>query len=205
MAWRELMVAVPIEDEGMVLEGVWQSGSGRGAVVAPPHPLYGGSLENPVGNEIAYALDQMGCPSRRFNWRGVGASQGVATLDPGVAERDCLAAIQHVVATVGAPVTAAGYSFGAATALRLALRDDRLSDLVLVAPPIEMIRSLDIERFEGPIRVLAGMHDDLAPVDQLSELFSSLPNVRVDVIPEADHFFAQSGLSELSTALQALR
>ena len=199
------MVAVPIEDEGMVLEGVWQSGSGRGAVVAPPHPLYGGSFENPVVNEIAYALYQTGCPSLRFNWRGVGASQGAATSDPGVAERDCLAAIQHVVATVGAPVTAAGYSFGAATALRLALRDDRLSDLVLVAPPIEMIRSLDIERFEGPIRVLAGMHDDLAPVDQLSELFSSLPNVRVDVIPEADHFFAQSGLSELSTALQALR
>ena len=69
------MVTVPVEDEGLVLEGVWQNGD-RGAVVAPPHPLYGGSFDNPVVNEIAYALHRLGQASLRVHWRGVGASPG---------------------------------------------------------------------------------------------------------------------------------
>lgn len=195
------MIAVPIEDEGMVLEGVWQGGE-RGAIVAPPHPLYGGSIDNPVVNEIAYAFYRMGYASVRFNWRGVGASQGVATGDLGAAERDYRAAIDHMVATLGAPVAAAGYSFGAAVALRTALSDIRLSELVLVAPPIDMIVSLDVESFSGPIRVIVGSEDEFAPTEALSELFSSLDSARVDVIPGADHLFSQRGLAQLSRLLR---
>ncbi len=195
------MVTVPVEDEGLVLEGVWQNGE-RGAVVAPPHPLYGGSFDNPVVNEIAYALHRLGQASLRFNWRGVGASQGVATGDWGAAECDYRAALDHVVATVGAPVTAAGYSFGAAVALRLALRDERISDLVLVAPPIQMIKSLDLESFEGPIRVLVGAHDEIAQAAELAEFFLPRAGARVGVIENADHFFVHGGLAELSTLIQ---
>ena len=203
MAWHEQMVTVPVEDEGLVLEGVWQSGSVRGAVVAPPHPEYGGTLDNPVVNEIAYALYRCGYASLRFNWRGVGASQGVVTSDWTAAERDYQAAVEHVASTLDAPITAAGYSFGAATALRIALREPRVSDVVLVAPPVSMIKSLAVDEFAGPIRVIVGGSDEFSPVDELSSILVPLPNANLDVIPKADHFFRSAGLAELSQLLRA--
>ena len=196
------MVTVPVEDEGLVLEGVWQSGDPPGAVVAPPHPLYGGSFDNPVVNEIAHALYRQGSASLRFNWRGVGGSQGKATGDLGVAERDYRAALELVVENSGAPVTAAGYSFGAATALRLALHDDRVAKLVLVAPPVEMIKALDLEGLGKPVHVVVGGYDEVAPAGELSELFSALPDARIGVISDADHFFVQTGLGALARELQ---
>ena len=72
--WREQATAVRVPKDELVLEAAWQSGDDRAAVVAPPHPEYGGSLDNPVVNELAYALYQEGFASLRFNWRGVGAS-----------------------------------------------------------------------------------------------------------------------------------
>src|SRR5262245_15907211 len=125
MSWKEQMSPVPVPGTHLVLEGVWQKGSGRGAVIAPPHPEYGGSLENPVVSELAYGLYKAGIASLRFNWRGVGASQGSRTGDWAAAEADYLAAVEQVATTTGSPVLAAGYSFGAATALRVALRDSR--------------------------------------------------------------------------------
>ncbi len=196
------MVTVPVEDEGLVLEGVWQSGDPPGAVVAPPHPLYGGSFDNPVVNEIAHALYRKGSASLRFNWRGVGGSQGKATGDLGVAERDYRAALELVVENSGAPVTAAGYSFGAATALRLALHDDQVAKLVLVAPPVEMIKALDLEGLGKPVHVVVGGYDEVAPAGELSELFSALPDARIGVISDADHFFVQTGLGALARELQ---
>jgi alpha/beta superfamily hydrolase len=196
------MVTVPVRDEGLVLEGVWQSGDPPAAVVAPPHPLYGGSFDNPVVNEIAHALYRQGSASLRFNWRGVGASQGRATGDLGVAERDYRAALELVVENSGAPVTAAGYSFGAAAATRVALHDDRVAKLVLVAPPVELLKALDLQRLQKPVRVVVGGNDAFAPAEELSELFGPLPDARVGVIPDADHFFVQSGLGALARELQ---
>ena len=196
------MVTVPVRDEGLVLEGVWQSGDPPAAVVAPPHPLYGGSFDNPVVNEIAHALYRQGSASLRFNWRGVGASQGRTTGDLGAAERDYRAALELVVENSGAPVTAAGYSFGAAAAMRVALHDDRVAKLVLVAPPVELLKALDLERLQKPVRVVVGANDAFAPAEELSELFGPLPDARVGVIPDADHFFVQSGLGALARELQ---
>ena len=203
MAWHEQMVTVPVEDEGLVLEGVWQSGNVRGAVVAPPHPEYGGTLDNPVVNELAYSLYRCGYASLRFNWRGVGASQGLVTSDLVAADRDYAAAVEHVASTLDAPITAAGYSFGAAAALRTALRDTRIADVLLVSPPVAMIKSLAVDEFAGPLRVIVGGSDSFSPVDQLSSLLLPLPNATLDVIPSADHFFRDAGLSELSQLLRA--
>ena len=203
MAWHEQMVTIPVEDEGLVLEGVWQSGSVRGAVVAPPHPELGGSLDDPVVNEIAYGLYRCGYASLRFNWRGVGASQGLITSDWGAAERDYSAAVEHVASTLDAPITATGYSFGAATAMRIALVDSRISDVVLVSPPASMIKQLAIEEFAGPIRVIVGGSDPFASVEDLSSLLVPLPNAALDVIPKADHFFRGSGLAELTQLLRS--
>ncbi len=197
MAWKEQMVPIVVPDAGLVLEGVWQKGDSRGAVIAPPHPEYGGSLENPVVSELAYALHKAGVASLRFNWRGVGASQGVISGSAREADEDYLAALEQVSETTGAPVIAAGYSFGAATAARVGLRDPRVVELILVAPPISMIESLPLDEFSGPIHVIVGGRDAFAPIGQLSALLDDMVNVNLDVIPKADHFFASHGLAEL--------
>jgi hypothetical protein len=197
MAWKEQMVPIHVPGDALVLEGVWQKGAGRGAVIAPPHPEYGGSLENPVVSELAYGLCKAGIASLRFNWRGVGASQGVRSGDWAAAEADYGAALEQVATTTGSAVLASGYSFGAATALRVALRDPRVCELVLIAPPVGMLESLALESFRGPIHVIVGGRDAFAPISELSALLEGLPNANLDVIPKADHFFASHGLAEL--------
>lgn len=197
MAWKEQMVPISLAAAGLTLEGVWQPGPGRGAVIAPPHPEYGGSLENPVISELAYGLYKAGVASLRFNWRGVGASQGSVTGDPAAADEDYLGALDQVAETTSAPVIAAGYSFGAATALRIGLRDARVAELILIAPPVAMIEELAIDAFRGPIHVIVGGRDSFAPLAQLSARLEGLPNAFLDVIPKADHFFATYGLAEL--------
>src|SRR5687767_3540502 len=121
MRWKEQATTVVLRDENLVLEGVLQLGSDRAGVVAPPHPLMGGSLDNPVVNDIAYGLFKAGLGSLRFNWRGVGASQGSRTGDADAAVRDFLGAVAHLQESAATVDVAAGYSFGAATAIRAAL------------------------------------------------------------------------------------
>jgi hypothetical protein len=203
MGWKEQMVPILVPGPGLMLEGVWQKGAGRGAVIAPPHPEYGGSLEHPVVSELAYGLYKAGVASLRFNWRGVGASQGRITGEWSAAEEDFSAALEQLVQTLQPPVVAAGYSFGAATALRIGLKDPRVSELVLVAPPIGMLGSLALDEFRGPIHVISGGRDEFAPLDELSTLLEGLPNANLDVIPKADHFFGANGLAEVAELVRS--
>jgi hypothetical protein len=196
--WKEQMATVPVPGEGLVLEAVWQAGSGRSAVVAPPHPAYGGSLDNPVCNELAYGLWRAGWASLRFNWRGVGGSQGRITSDLSAADADYRAAVESLALTFAPPVLAAGYSFGAAAALRVALADKRIGPLVLVAPPLAMLGELDLDKLRGPVHVIAGGRDEFAPADQLARVLEPLAHAQLDVIPRVDHFFSAGGLAELS-------
>ena len=196
------MITIPVPSESLVLEGVWQAGTEGGAVVAAPHPFYGGSLDHPVVNEVAYALYREGFASVRFNWRGVGASQGVPSGEPGEAERDFRAALEHLEQTVSPPLLAAGYSFGAATALRVGLTDARVRKLLLVSPPVEMIRDLPLEDFERPLHVIVGQHDAFAPLEELTRLLAPLDKARLEVVPKTDHFFT-TGLANLSQLVRA--
>ncbi len=170
MSFKEQMITIPVQADGLVLEGVWQGTpeAPRGAVIAPPHPQFGGSLENPVVNEIAHTLYQADYACVRFNWRGVGASQGKPSGRPRDAEIDYQAALDHLDHTLSVPLTGAGYSFGAATAIRVALEDARIRELILVAPPVEMIQDLELAKFTGPVRVIVGGLDEYAPAAELS-------------------------------------
>ncbi len=196
-------MAIPVESEGIVLEGVWQAGTVGGAVVAPPHPEMGGSLDHPVANELAYALYKSGYASIRFNWRGVGGSQGAVTGDTHAAESDYRAALAHLIDTVEPPYIGAGYSFGAIAAIRVALEEPRVKRLLLVAPPFAQIRELPLDRLERPVFVIVGAEDPFAPRAELSELLTPLPNFKLEVIARADHFFAESGLGQLMDVARA--
>ena len=94
------MVTIARRDaEAETLEGIFQAGASfasRGVLLAPPHPLYGGSLEAPVLSELAWAAAQAGLASLRFNWRGVGASAGAPSGAAADADADYGSALDHL-------------------------------------------------------------------------------------------------------------
>jgi alpha/beta superfamily hydrolase len=187
-------------EEGGNLEGIFIAGtadSNRGAVVAPPHPLFGGSIESPVLCEIAYACTKAGIASLRFNWRGVGASAGLPSGDAVDADSDYRAALAHVGETVGGPLVACGSSLGAAPAARGAVAEQRVERLVLVAPPPAMLPPDAFERLARPVLLLVGENDSLVGEAPLRELAATAGGVHLEVIPMADHFFGV-GLADIS-------
>jgi alpha/beta superfamily hydrolase len=191
---RMVTIAAP----GGALEGVYVPArdpdyrvdhDAGGAVVAAPHPLYGGAMDSPVVNELAHACAQSGFSSLRFNWRGVGASSGIPSGEAADADADFRAALAQLAETVPGPLLACGYSFGAASALRVGRDEERVERLILVAPPPALLPAEPFARLERPLLVLAAAEDEIAPPAELAALVRAAPAGRLEVIPKADHFF----------------
>jgi alpha/beta superfamily hydrolase len=201
MHGEERAIVIPVAQEpGLVLEGLFVPGrepGAGGAVVAAPHPLYGGSMDSPVVNELAHAFVRAGRASLRFNWRGVGASGGAPSGRASEADADTAAALDELAATVAGPLAVAGYSFGAAAALRVGARAARVTHLLLVAPPPSLLDLAALREFPGHTLLVAAEEDAIAPADELEAQAAGAPRVRVVRIEEADHFF-QSGLASLA-------
>jgi alpha/beta superfamily hydrolase len=167
------------------------------AVIAAPHPLYGGSLDNPVVEALADGFESAGLGTLRFNYRGIGQSAGEASADIARAAEDYARVLAWLRAQPSArqgPLWLAGYSFGAVTALEAALRDEPASvpaktGLALVAPPLGMLRAEALTSVALPCFVLNGTSDDYAPIDAARTRYASIAGCRLTVI-EADHFFA---------------
>jgi alpha/beta superfamily hydrolase len=154
-------------------------------------------MDSPVVSEIAWASARAGVAAVRFNWRGVGASAGIASGEERDADADYAAALAHVAETVPGKVVACGYSFGAAAALRAARLHPRIGRVLLVAPPPSLLEPGALRGFDRPILVVTGSDDRLAPAAVLAAELEAAPRARLEVIPEADHFFV-AGLAELS-------
>ena len=156
-------------------------GTPRGvALVAHPHPLFGGTLDNKVVQTLARAFVDLGYAAWRPNFRGVGASEG--RHDEGRGEVDDLAAVlKHTGAQK--PVLA-GFSFGAAMQTKLAQ----------TVPPERMVLvGIAVNKFQAPTVpadtiVIHGEKDDTAPLKAVLDW--ALPqDLPVVVVPGADHFF----------------
>jgi len=172
------------------------------AVVAHPHPLFGGAMENKVVTTVARAFVQAGAATFRFNFRGVGASEGAHDEGRGETD-DFLEVAAHAARTVGeVPLWMAGFSFGGGVALRASTRTP-FAQLVLVAPALRRITGhglgeppdpgdpgLGAAGRHGPANtvVVHGDRDDTVPLaDSLA--WGEARDVPVLVIPGADHFF----------------
>ncbi len=189
---RPATIAVP--EDGPVLEGLHvplPDGIG-GAVIAPPHPLYGGSMESPVVTELAHACEHASLESLRFNWRGVGASQGEKTGDFEPAVSDYAASLDWVEDSCEGPIAACGYSFGAATAIRAVADRPRVRRLLLVAPPPVMLDASSFSGFGGRVDVIVGDRDEFAPLAELESALEAVPTASLEVVSETDHFFMYS-------------
>lgn len=174
------------------------AGAGAGAVVAPPHPAYGGTMSNSVVSATADGLQRAGIASLLFNYRGTEASEGELTDSLEAAAGDYQAALSTLRARCAGPHLAAGYSFGAGTALASCRDDAQLKGAVLIAPPVGMLREDDLRAFAGRILVIVGDDDDYAPLPELTARLAARPDAVLEVMPGADHFFHFGGLAALS-------
>ncbi len=200
LVWEPWEVVVPATAERSALRlearRLPAAGSAR-AVVAPPHPLYGGTFHNPVVVDIAEGLARAGISSVSYNWRGTEGSEGSKTDSLEAAVSDYLAALRTLTAESGR-IFAAGYSFGAATALLAARQEPRVEGVIMLAPPVGMLNAADLEAVSGQLLVVVGSDDEFAPVDELREKLSVRRDVTLEVVPGADHFFHFGGLSEVA-------
>jgi hypothetical protein len=162
------------------------AGAPRGmALVAHPHPLYGGTLDNKVVQTLARAFVELGYAAWRPNFRGVGASEG--THDEGRGEVDDLAAVlAHLRAE--RPVLA-GFSFGAAVQTRLAQRlvkeGNPPSRMVLVGLAVKHLEAVPVPA--GTILIHGEMDTTVPLADVLA--WARPQDLPVVVVPGADHFF----------------
>ncbi len=130
------------------------------AVICHPHPLYGGSLTNKVVHMIARAVNDLGLATIRFNFRGVGKSEG--HFDDGQGESDDLATVVHWVREKhpDSPIWLAGFSFGAYIALKMHQRVEA-QKLLLVAPPVTLYDLEGVADVTIPWWVIQGGQDEV--------------------------------------------
>ena len=178
------------------------------AIVCHPHPLYQGTMHNKVVYQAAKALDSLGIPVLRFNFRGVGASEG--SYDRGRGEEDDVrAALDYLEAQFpGVPLLGAGFSFGAWVGLRRGCLDSRVIELIGLGLPIND-RKLGFRYLNTctkPKLLIQGEIDqyaDKSRFESFVQTFSpeAAKATRVVFIPAADHFF-KGHLDKMADALR---
>lgn len=159
-------------------------GEARGlAIVAHPHPLHGGTLDNKVAQTLARAHVEAGYATVRPNFRGVGRSEGAHDASRGEVD-DLAAALAYLRAAHGAlPLALAGFSFGAAMQLKLASREPPRS-LVLVGVAVGYA---DTPPAPPGTAVIHGEQDETVPLAGVLD-WARPQDLPVTVIPGADHF-----------------
>ena len=173
------------------------------ALVLHPHPLYGGTMNNKVVYNIFHTFARRGFAVMRFNFRGVGRSQG--TYDNGQGElSDAASALDWLQATSpnAAGCWIAGFSFGAWIAMQLLMRRPEISGFVSVAPPANMYDFTFLAPCPASGLIVQGTDDDLvteADVAKLATRLSNQRDIKIDYkkIPGANHFF-ESKLEDLN-------
>ena len=158
-------------------------------VITHPHPLYGGELSNPVVKSIALTYARRGITTLRFNFRGVGKSEGA--IDKGNGERrDILAAINLLKASGITEIHLAGYSFGAWVNARTGPLPPEVSTLIMVAPPVAFLDYKDVPAQPLLQAVFTGSNDELAPPGLIRRYLPAWnPGAHLEIIDDADHFF----------------
>jgi len=169
-------------------------------VICHPHPLYGGTLDNKVVYIVARAFQELGAPTIRFNFRGIGASQGA--FAEGIGETDdTLAVIGYGRERwPGAALWLAGFSFGGAVAIRAAA-SSAPARLVTVAPAISRVDLTDTAMPRCPWLIVQGGADDLVNAAEIARWSESLEHrPELVVLPGVGHFF-HGKLNELRDAI----
>lgn len=179
-------------------------------VFAHPHPQYGGTMHTKAVYQGSKGLARIGCAVLRFNFRGVGGSDG--TFDEGEGEmEDFRAALDYLAARyTDTPLWAAGFSFGSWVALETGAADDRVTALIGIAPPVATSASgmdysfpmtLDSRK---PKFFVQGEADEVCPLEGMWAFYAKLHEPKeLIVIDAADHLF-DGKTQEVGEALEEL-
>jgi len=158
-------------------------------IICHPHPLYGGSLTNKVVHILARGVSDLGLASVRFNFRGVGESEG--QFDDGRGESEDLLTVVDWLRTQhpGSPVWLAGFSFGAYIALR-SYSVAKAERLLLIAPPATLYDLSAIQAIDIPCWILQGGQDEVIDPETVRHWVEGLSPAPVfQWIESAGHFF----------------
>jgi len=180
---EEMDIVGPAGAIETMLERAADAGS-RFAVLCHPHPLYGGSMHDAVLDTAAAVLLRRGINVVRFNFRGVGASEG--HHGSGIGEVEDLVAVLAWLTRNHAPssIVLGGYSFGSAIAWRTAPAAVGLERVLLIAPPVGRM-PFDSPAPACPVHVVHGDEDEFIDPDALA----AWPGVARHPVPGANHFF----------------
>jgi uncharacterized protein len=182
-------------------------GTPKAAVVfAHPLPTHGGTMHTKAVYQATKGLVRAGCAVLRFNFRGVGASEGSFTGGAGEKE-DFKAALDYMSARdPGLHLWSAGFSFGAWIALETGAVDDRVTVLIGIAPPVtrEGYDFSNTKRCTKPKFFIQGEADDICLLEDMWKFYSELPEPKdLVIIDAADHLF-DGHTTEVGEAIEDL-
>lgn len=172
----------------LTLEGLFAQSIGTtGVVIAHPHPLMGGTMRDHVVVTLASFFHQNSCSTLRFNFRGVGRSEGF--YDNGDGELEDLQAAARFLSEQGVDdISVAGYSFGALMAVKCCAVENNMGFTLLVSPPLTEGR-ISLRRLKGKRGlIVCGDRDPFCPIDELKKAAGEAlwPH---EIIKGADHFY----------------
>ena len=165
------------------------------AIVLHPHPAYGGTMNNKVVYNLHYAFYNLGFTVLRFNFRGVGRSQG--EYDQGIGElSDAASALDYLQAMNqnSKQCWVAGFSFGAWIGMQLLMRRPEITGFVSVAPPANLYDFSFLAPCPASGIIVQGAADTVATPGATQKLVDKLRTqkhitIHHDEIPRANHFF----------------
>ena len=178
----EGIVAMP-DDAGSPLPGV---------VICHPHPLFGGNMDNNVVTAISFALADQGFATIRFNFRGVGNSDGEHTKGE-LEYQEILGAFDLLKAWPGVDernLGLAGYSFGTSVILGSAAAQKKAKAIALISPPIRAFPDSDLKKGKMPTLIISGDRDKLVQSEELQpnlDAFARSPVLKI--VAGADHYW----------------
>ena len=203
---KEEKVFIPSDD--IQLEGllsIQEAPSFRGGVICcHPHPQYGGEMSHPVVTTALETAFDEGFSTVRFNFRGVGESEG--SYGEGIGERQDVKAVADYFYSrlKGDPrlLILVGYTFGAWTGFPVAVGDERFVGMVAIAPPLEIYDFGFLKGCRKKKLFIAGDRDSFCPPSVLERWYQQLDEPKsLTLIPGADHFL----FSHIRSLVQPLR
>ena len=174
-----------------------RGGTAPMAVVLHPHPLHGGTMNNKVVYSLYHAFVRHGFSALRFNFRGVGRSQG--TFDRGEGELSDAAAALDWLQSYNVNTRSCwigGFSFGAWIGMQLLMRRPEIDGFIAVAPPANLYDFSFLAPCPSSGLIVHGERDTVTPTEAVAKLVTKLSQQRGIVIDyhaveSSDHFFTQ--------------
>ncbi len=176
------------------------------AIVLHPHPLYGGTMNNKIVYNIYHAFVRKGFSVMRFNFRGVGRSQG--KYDEGLGELSDAATAMDWMQQKNPEASTCwigGFSFGAWIAMQLLMRRPEIEGFISVAPPANLYDFSFLAPCPSSGLIIQGTKDEIVPEESVEKLMSKVitqkgKELDYRLIEGADHYF-RNHMDELNSHL----